>query len=325
MRKIWFYDNDYNNQPSENRQEIVFKKVRDSPPPKGRLKVMSRWGGLNKHYPEITYSQTEPYDQVSGITKLQCDKLKLAVQAGLVLCVVFDWDRTLSKTEGLYGMSETEPYGLPFPGEKTVKEYREALGEGFEKLDDYGFVSYFFNDVDDYDKGKKKSEKRAAKIGDLINFLYNYEIPIFVLTNSGIGYHSPGIMSQMLNILAKRKIMYPENILFNDEGNKEITIRKKIYEKLLSRGIITNEMIAQWDATAIQSQQAHNKRKYSQYIIEPQTDAPPRKKRSCPTPDCTIMGGKRKTRKGKKGRKRRKTNRRRKRKRKSSKTRKLNV
>ena len=57
MRKIWFYDNDYHNQPSENRQEIVFKKVRDSPPPKGRLKVMSRWGGLDEHYPKITYSK----------------------------------------------------------------------------------------------------------------------------------------------------------------------------------------------------------------------------------------------------------------------------
>ena len=324
MAKVWFYDNDYHNKPSKNRLEIVFKKVRDSPPPKGALKAMSRWGGLDAHYPKITYSKTEAYDKASGITKSQCDELIDAVKNGLVLCVVFDWDRTLSKTEGLYGSSATGQYPA-FPGNKSVTEYRVGLGEGFQNLNDYEFVSYFFNELHDY---TEKKESRAAMIGNLLNFLHDNNIPIFVLTNSRIGVHSPGIMSKMLNVLAPNKIISKNNILFNHERNKELAIRNRIYNHSSVKGIITKEMIRQWDATATayaaarQVARRNDDKKKSSKTLGKNISGKSRsqKKRSCPGPNCNIMGGRRKTRKIKK---KRKTKRRRKRK--SSKTRKLNV
>ena len=263
-RKIWFYDNDFNNRTSRN--EIKFIKVEDS------SKIVP--GLLAPYYPNIEHS---------------VEQLKTAVEQNSVLCVVFDWDRTLSKTEGLFG--------APPHADLSIKKYREYLKGGFEQLSDFQFVSYYFNNLEDYEPSRYSSQKRADMIGDLLNFLFENRIPIFVLTNSRVGYDSPEIMSNMLTVLAGREVVPTENVLYNYLGSKERVIMQDIYKILVSMGYKENFL----------------KRTTMKY-----GERKSRRKGVCEK--CVILGVKRKTR-----RKRKKTKRKRSKKSKSSKTRKLNV
>ena len=207
-KQIWFYDNDDKNKTASDK--INFIKVRDG----GKRITASMKGVVSCYFKERIpdLSKDEFTDEYSGIQEDEFSNLVRAVEEGLVSAVVFDWDRTLTKVEGLY---------KPPTPVSTVSEYKTKLNErfpsqfkNFVKLTDKEIVDYFFHNHDDI-----SYEERSAKIGALLGFLNSNNIPVFVLTNSLIGYESPGLMSDMLTILADGVVAVPEeNVFYNIVG-----------------------------------------------------------------------------------------------------------
>ena len=94
-----------------------------------------------------------------------------AVEKNLVSAVVFDWDRTLTKIEGLYGTTRSV---------KNVSEYKKNLAKNypisfteFGKLTDKQVVSYYFHNNNSLD-----IDERPIIIGILLRVLYDFNVPV---------------------------------------------------------------------------------------------------------------------------------------------------
>jgi hypothetical protein len=206
-KQIWFYDNDKNNETASAK--INFIKVNDG----GEIITPSRQGVVSRYFkdklPELYKEETT--DEYSGIQEEEITNLVIGVEADLVSAVVFDWDRTLTKTEGLYA---------PPTPVSTLSEYKSKLKTKYPtelrnlvELSDKDFVAYFFHNHDD-----PSYEDRPAMIGELLTFLNERDIPVFVLTNSKIGDHSPGLMSDMLSVLSDGVTVPEERVFYNSVG-----------------------------------------------------------------------------------------------------------
>ena len=207
-KRIWFYDNDANNKPAS--EKINFIKVKDG----GQRIKQSMLGTVSPYFkdklPELYKEETT--DKYSGIQEEEISNLVVGVEDDLVSAVVFDWDRTLTKTEGLYA---------PSTPVSTLSEYKSKLKTKYPtelrnlvELSDKDFVAYFFHNHDD-----PSYQDRPDMIGELLTFLNERNIPVFVLTNSKIGDHSPGLMSDMLSVLSDGVVAVPEeHVFYNSVG-----------------------------------------------------------------------------------------------------------
>lgn len=306
-KQIWFYDNDANNKPAS--EKINFIKVKDG----GQRIKPSMLGVVSQYFkdklPELYKEETT--DQYSGIQEEEIANLVVGVEDNLVSAVVFDWDRTLTKTEGLYA---------PSTPVSTLSEYKSKLETKYPtelrnlvELSDKDFVAYFFHNHDD-----PSYEDRPAMIGELLTFLNERNIPVFVLTNSKIGDHSPGLMSDMLSVLSDDIVAVPEeHVLYNyvgcDYHSPYISGKEQIIIETILPMIESTPSVRRHPTTA-----KTIKRTMILPTVE-EVEYAIRNKLG------TMLGGikKRKTRKQKK--KRRKSRRKRKRKNKLSNTRKLNI
>lgn len=311
MNTIWFYDNEQSNGISPTNSNISFIKVNGVE----TLEEIEAGGGKISDYFKKKFNnrkgrstlehviQYETTDITSGINEAHVRQLIHATESGAVGGVVFDWDRTLTKTEGMLTVPQSLKSHIKDGKKRTVRQYINALCEEnkstcFDILTDKEFVEYYFHDI--YDDSYKT---RPEMIGELLNYLDKHNIPVYILTNSTIGYHSPGIMSDMLSKLTGRVTVPPNRVLFNiykrdyDPGQyasgKERVIMEIIYEDIKKSNLRLSR-----SPLVLGTKKCHGKKNEG---------------------SCNILGGMRKRRK------RRKTKRRKKRKHKLCKTRKLNV
>ena len=192
LKQIWFYDNDVRNASDPSNKSIRFIKI----PEIGnneKLAEMSwdhykNWYNKeNGDYPDYdgisdyffsvvsedpkgvnAIMKMEQYDSKSGIQEEHVTELMQNVDKGLVSAVVFDWDRTLTKIEGIY---------TPLPEEfNTIMDYLTHLEErgdsrfrGITNLGEKGFIDYLFHN--NTDETAEEIGKRSNLIGNMIKKL----------------------------------------------------------------------------------------------------------------------------------------------------------
>ena len=224
-KQIWFYDNSNLNKPKEENEMIHFVKVDESNPVVFRR---SR-GTVSDHFKEkgtkfAEKSVTSEYtDPKSGINESQMAELKRAAMAGQVLAVVFDWDRTLTKVEGLYTPTGDNVQSLDEYKRGISEMYPDFMG-GFDELSDKEVMQYFFHNHDDAD-----INRRPRLIGEMIRDVQSMGIPVFILTNSPIADISEGkdnrkVFTEMLEQLG---VTIPvDHVLYN---TKKTTFDRRKY------------------------------------------------------------------------------------------------
>lgn len=183
LKQIWFYDNSEHNKPSETNQMIHFVKIDESTPAefsvsKGTVADVFKQRDTNFTKNSIPEEYTDPK---SGIQEKEILMLKKAVMKGKVLAVVFDWDRTLTKTEGLYSPVDAKTETLEQYKKGLAGKYPKFMG-GIDEMSDKELAQYLFHNHDDVD-----IDKRPRMIGEMIRDVQSMGVPIFILTNSGIG------------------------------------------------------------------------------------------------------------------------------------------
>lgn len=115
----------------------------------------------------------DAYDVLSGISDIYitiCNKWEANTRGTTPRAAIFDWDRTLTKFEGVFRLFEEAQMNayLAGPGKKF-----ETLGITKEEaLKDY--VIYLFG-----------GEERLRKIRDMMRSLKENGVDIFILTNNG--------------------------------------------------------------------------------------------------------------------------------------------
>ena len=255
LKQIWFYDNDVRNASDPSNKSIRFIKI----PEIGnneKLAEMSwdhykNWYNKeNGDYPDYdgisdyffsvvsedpkgvnAIMKMEQYDSKSGIQEEHVTELMQNVDKGLVSAVVFDWDRTLTKIEGIY---------TPLPEEfNTIMDYLTHLEErgdsrfrGITNLGEKGFIDYLFHN--NTDETAEEIGKRSNLIGNMIKKLQDENIPTFILTNNGTARKPKGTKLFKLiidGLLEPGKIDFKiEHIVYNYIGKKEIMIKNDIMD-----------------------------------------------------------------------------------------------
>ena len=231
-KQIWFYDNDMNNAPKSEIELIKFIKIPEIGNNDKLAKMSNRnmypdYEGVSSYFYEklkgTNFERTmnmELYDPLSGIQEAEIFKLKDAASKGEVLAVVFDWDRTLTKIEGLYTPVNYSNIGQYLD---DLKSSNRKYFEGIEQLEEKGFIDYLFHN--NTDKTEENIGNRSKLIGLMIKSLQNSQIPTFILTNNRTANNTVGrkLFKQIIDgLLEPGEINFPlDNILYNFIGNKE--------------------------------------------------------------------------------------------------------
>lgn len=248
-KQIWFYDNDSNNAPNRSNESIRFIKI---PEIGNNAELQSiSWNYFQKEYNLIKkrYSGVSPYfktllkeedkfneimnmeayDPYSGIQEEHVSELLQNVNEGLVSAVVFDWDRTLTKIEGLYPPIEDADIDKYL---KKLEKDGDPRFLGIVRLGVKGFVDYLFHN--NIDVTAEDISKRSKMIGAMIKYLFENKIPIFILTNNKT-VNNPkgkGLFKNIIDALGP-EINFPiDNILYNYKRNKEKVIMEDIMKSI---------------------------------------------------------------------------------------------
>lgn len=247
-KQIWFYDNDHKNAPNSDNESIKFIKIPEIGSNK-ELADMSwdhykNWdNNENEDYPHYNgisnyffnkvskvakfndIMKMELYDSYSGIQEPHVTELNQNVNEELVSAIVFDWDRTLTKIEGIY-----EPIPKYFD---SIINYLKHLEEhadnpskrfpGITSLGEKGFIDYLFHN--NTDETPEEIGKRSKLIGKMIKDLQDKNIPTFILTNNKTALKPEGKKLFKLiidGLLEPGKINFPiDHILFNKYNTKQ--------------------------------------------------------------------------------------------------------
>lgn len=183
---IWFYDNSMSNMATDDR--IHFVKINES----SGAELSSSLGTVadvfktkDNGFTKNTVPQ-EYTDPKSGIQEKEIMELKRAAMQGKVSAVVFDWDRTLTKIEGLYTPVDKKTESLDQYKKSLAQRYPKFMG-GVDEMSDKELAQYVFHNHDDEDV-----DKRPRMLGEMMRDIQSMGIPIFILTNSEIADISKG-------------------------------------------------------------------------------------------------------------------------------------
>ena len=141
------------------------------------------------------------YDPKSGITiDMMKDYIELANNNDNIAGMLFDWDRTLTLTEGVpckYGSLDN-----------VLEFYRSTRGlpQSVTKMD---IIEYYFGGLE-----------RIKWLKMLLDTLHNRNISIYILSaNGGIGEY-PHFFSEMLNNITNNNYIKPENYIYKGNLSK---------------------------------------------------------------------------------------------------------
>lgn len=218
-----FYDNSsYNMKGSENFDGILPIKVYESPENidknnwhKNRLKYLKIIKS-QEQYPYIMnildnfeHLEGDMVDHLSGLNVKQINSLIALIKSNKIKikCVILDFDRTITKVEG-------------------ILDSKDLL----DKIPPDVVAKYYFG-----------GSKRLDKLHELYDILHYYRIDLFILTNNEALDYIYRILQLGDLIKEPLKYIYYNTETLNGEGNKIKTIYTKLSEINKFKNIFNNK------------------------------------------------------------------------------------
>jgi hypothetical protein len=228
---IFFYDNDPSNKPTEDQNDVItFIQITQKPPPlpqrMGYTPGIQQevWDPVSSYFlskcQDCPFLNLERYDKLSGINADHIAELKPNITVpNKVTAVVFDWDRTLTKMEGIWFPNNTESYPKE-QGDTTLTYFRKCLSHDSEFTrimdvlpNDREHMLYMFHD------SEGTIDIRPKMIGDMFRMLNKNNIPFFILTKNEAAGENIDLFKQFIqNLIVELSKMDEENPIITCAG-----------------------------------------------------------------------------------------------------------
>ena len=166
-KKIWFFDDDSYNTPSQYQSNFIrfFQIEPDTP------------GVVSKKYHTTTLAQEDNNDESyypnSGVKVKHLEKIIKRINK--IRALVFDWDKTLTLFEGVR-------VGRPTEGVTNLKNSVKML-----KIWKYIPENWSLSHLAKYILHDSTNENRFNKLSETLKLAESKKIPIFILTNNVMG------------------------------------------------------------------------------------------------------------------------------------------
>lgn len=232
LKKIWFYDNNSDNQPINpvNMEKIHWIKVNESLFFGKKAGFFVHPSYLQNPLNKDTFLFDENVDPLSGITIEHLDELIKSIDLNQVRAVVFDWDRTLTKNEGMY----QPPNKISTNIENYIQQLTNKYPRYFSPLKNWSpkdFAVYLFQSPN-----SSKIDDRFKWLGVKLRAIQERKIPIFILTNNRI-VKTPSNRALFSDFLKELGVFIPDNhIIFAPPRRKEDVITTQIESLLVKEG-----------------------------------------------------------------------------------------
>ena len=167
----------------------AFQELRKKLSPEGELYVSS----LLKFTNDIAYDPSSGI-QDSHIIEIQQWVSDMKSKSMDPLAILIDFDRTLTMMEGIIGSGTTGLQGTKNNLRKRLGNTRKKNVEAYESVKIEGLVETLLG-----------GPERLRKIQSLFDFLYDYGVDIWILSNNSLFNTNKPLMKDILDVVSKSR------------------------------------------------------------------------------------------------------------------------